>query len=57
MEYLKRLRREHQGNVSQAALAAGKERRELGKMLKKHQIDPKLFYLSDLNHRDTADTG
>jgi DNA-binding NtrC family response regulator len=43
-EYLSRLMREHQGNVSQAALAAGKERRDLGKLLKKYQIDPKGFY-------------
>jgi DNA-binding NtrC family response regulator len=42
-EYLNRLMREHQGNVSQAALAAGKERRELGKLLTKYQIDPKQF--------------
>ncbi|MGH7491000.1 MAG: sigma-54 interaction domain-containing protein [bacterium] len=42
-DYLNRIMREHQGNVSQAALAAGKERRELGKMLKKYQIDPKRF--------------
>ncbi len=42
-DYLYRLMREHQGNVSQAALAAGKERRELGKMLKKYQIDPNQF--------------
>ncbi len=57
MEYLKRLMREHQGNVSHAALAAGKERRALGRMLKKYQIDPKLFYLSGLYHRDNADAG
>jgi DNA-binding NtrC family response regulator len=42
-DYLNRLMREHQGNVSQAALAAGKERRELGKLLTKYQIDPKQF--------------
>ena len=42
-DYLNRMMREHQGNVSQAALAAGKERREFGKMLKKYQIDPKQF--------------
>ncbi len=42
-EYLKRLMHEHQGNVSHAAAAAGKERRELGKMLTKYQIDPKQF--------------
>jgi DNA-binding NtrC family response regulator len=42
-EYLNRLMREHRGNVSQAAAAAGKERRELGKLLKKHRIDPRLF--------------
>jgi len=42
-EYLNRLMREHQGNVSHAAQAAGKERRELGKLLKKYQIDLKQF--------------
>jgi DNA-binding NtrC family response regulator len=43
-DYLNRLMREHQGNVSHAAAAAGKERRELGKLLKKYRIDPKFFY-------------
>jgi DNA-binding NtrC family response regulator len=43
VQYLNRLMREHQGNVSHAALAAGKERRELGKLLKKYRIDPRLF--------------
>ncbi|MGH7457032.1 MAG: helix-turn-helix domain-containing protein, partial [bacterium] len=43
-DYLNRLMRKHQGNVSHAAAAAGKERRELGKLLKKYRIDPKLFY-------------
>jgi DNA-binding NtrC family response regulator len=43
-DYLNRLMREHQGNVSHAAQAAGKERRELGRLLKKYQIDPKHFY-------------
>ncbi len=45
-DYLDRLMREHQGNVTNAALAAGKERRELGKMLKKYRIDPKFFHLA-----------
>jgi hypothetical protein len=35
----------YNGNVSRAALAAGKERRELGKLLKKYQIDPNQFRL------------
>jgi DNA-binding NtrC family response regulator len=43
-DYLVRLMCQYQGNVSHAALAAGKERRELGKLLKKYQIDPKLFH-------------
>jgi ActR/RegA family two-component response regulator len=34
---------EYAGNVSQAARAAGKERRGLGKLLKKHRVDPKFF--------------
>ncbi|MGH7596384.1 MAG: sigma-54 interaction domain-containing protein [bacterium] len=46
-EYLNRLMRQHQGNISQAALAAGKERRELGKLLTKYQIDPKQFRSPD----------
>jgi DNA-binding NtrC family response regulator len=46
-DYLNRLMHEHQGNVSHAALAIGKERRELGKMLKKYQIDPKQFRSPD----------
>ncbi|MBI4536167.1 MAG: sigma-54-dependent Fis family transcriptional regulator [Ignavibacteriae bacterium] len=46
-EYLDRLMYEHRGNVSHAALAAGKERRELGKLLKKYRIDPRLFQESN----------
>jgi len=42
--YLQRLMAEHQGNVSRAAHAAGKERRDLGRLLKKHQITPESFY-------------
>jgi DNA-binding NtrC family response regulator len=41
--YLTRLMTKHRGNVSQAARAAGKERRELGKLLKKHQLDRSTF--------------
>jgi DNA-binding NtrC family response regulator len=41
--YLTRLMTEHRGNVSRAARAAGKERRDLGKLLKRHSLDPKLF--------------
>ncbi len=37
-EYLIRLMGEHQGNVSHAAQAAGKDRRELGRLLKKHGL-------------------
>jgi DNA-binding NtrC family response regulator len=42
-DYLIRLLSDHQGNVSRAARAAGKERRDLGKLLKKHGLDPKTF--------------
>ncbi len=40
-DYLTRLMRDYNGNVTQAALAAGKERRDLGKLLKKYQINHK----------------
>ena len=38
-DYLSILMSESQGNVTQAAKRAGKERRALGKLLKKHGID------------------
>jgi DNA-binding NtrC family response regulator len=41
--YLIRLMTEHRGNVSRAARAAGKERRDLGKLLKRHGLDPRQF--------------
>ena len=41
--HLLRLMRESAGNVSRAARLAGKERRALGKLLKKHCIDPGSF--------------
>jgi DNA-binding NtrC family response regulator len=44
--YLDRLMAEHRGNVTNAARAAGKDRRDLGKLLKKHRVDPKHFYIS-----------
>ncbi len=34
----------HRGNVTQAARDAGKDRRELGKLLKKHHIDPHSYW-------------
>jgi hypothetical protein len=37
---------EHHGNVSKAAGAAKKERRDLGKLLKRHRIDPESFRVS-----------
>jgi DNA-binding NtrC family response regulator len=41
--YLAQLMAAHHGNVSQASHAAGKDRRELGRLLKKHHLDPKAF--------------
>ncbi|HJQ32230.1 MAG TPA: sigma-54 dependent transcriptional regulator [Pyrinomonadaceae bacterium] len=46
--YLTRLMCEHRGNVSQAARTAGKERRDLGKLLKKYRLNPKMFQSSNL---------
>jgi DNA-binding NtrC family response regulator len=42
-EYLIRLLAEHQGNVSRAAGAAGKERRDLGKLLKRYGLEARQF--------------
>ena len=42
-DYLTRLMSDHHGNVSHAARTAGKDRRDLGRLLKKHLLDPKLF--------------
>ncbi len=42
-DYLIRLLAAHHGNVSHAARAAGKDRRELGRLLKKHHLDSKVF--------------
>jgi transcriptional regulator with PAS, ATPase and Fis domain len=42
-DYLIRLMSEHQGHVSKAAAAAKKERRDLGKLLKRYGIDPESF--------------
>jgi len=42
-EYLKELMHKAQGNVSRAAQLSGKERRALGKLLKKHGIEKEEF--------------
>jgi DNA-binding NtrC family response regulator len=41
--YLTTLLAEHGGNVTRAARAAGQERRQLGKLLKKHDLNPAAF--------------
>lgn len=45
-DYLTRLMSEHRGNISRAARIAGKDRRDLGKLLKKYRLDPAFFRLS-----------
>jgi two-component system, NtrC family, response regulator GlrR len=45
-EYLVRIMAEHQGNVTHAAHLAGIDRRDLGRLLKKHQLDPRSFTAS-----------
>ncbi len=42
--YLTRLMAEHQGNISMAAVSAGKERRDLGRLLKKYHLNAKEFH-------------
>lgn len=41
--YLVNLLRSHRGNVSQAARAAGKERRTFQRLLRKHGLEPRAF--------------
>jgi DNA-binding NtrC family response regulator len=41
--YLEELITQHNGNVTHAARTAGKDRRELGKLLKKHGLDARTF--------------
>jgi transcriptional regulator with PAS, ATPase and Fis domain len=43
--YLTELMIRHHGNVTDASRAAGKERRELGKLLKKHGLDPRTLFV------------
>jgi DNA-binding NtrC family response regulator len=42
-DYLTRILREHGGNVTHAARSAAKDRRDLGRLLKKYAIDPRVF--------------
>ncbi|NNK14022.1 MAG: sigma-54-dependent Fis family transcriptional regulator [Desulfofustis sp.] len=42
-EYLRAILRHSQGNISSAARQAKKERRALGRLIKKHQINPAAF--------------
>ncbi len=55
-EYLSQLMSRHDGNISRAAVAAGKERRDLGKLLKKYRLDPKVFH-SAPPHRSDDEQG
>ena len=41
--YLVRLLRTAEGNVTRAARLAGKDRRDLGRLIKKHRLDPRSF--------------
>jgi DNA-binding NtrC family response regulator len=43
--YLTRLMAEHQGNISLAARSSGKERRDLGRLLKKYDLNARAFQL------------
>jgi len=42
-QFLKQLMVETHGNISEASKICGKERRALGKLLKKHVIDKNLY--------------
>jgi len=47
--YLTRLMAEHHGNISMAAISSGKERRDLGRLLKKHNLNAKEFHAAPLS--------
>jgi len=49
--YLTRLMADHQGNISLAARTSGKERRDLGRLLKKYHLNAKAFQLSSQTGR------
>jgi DNA-binding NtrC family response regulator len=55
-QYLLRLMTDHRGNVSRAAQEAGKERRDLGKLLKRHGFDPRQFAMEAVGLPSTAGT-
>jgi DNA-binding NtrC family response regulator len=55
-QYLLRLMTDHRGNVSRAAQEAGKERRDLGKLLKRHGFDPRQFAVEPVGVLSTAGT-
>jgi DNA-binding NtrC family response regulator len=42
-DYVTRLVHAYRGNITQAARAAGKERRDLGRLLKKYGLRPEQF--------------
>ncbi len=49
-DYLTHLLGAYHGNVTHAAYTAGKDRRELGRLLKKHNLDPNAFALVSSRH-------
>ena len=49
-QYLVTLMRRTAGNVTRAARAAGKDRRDLGRLLKKHGVDPRAFSAVSVPH-------
>ncbi len=53
-DYLTRLLGMHHGNITHAAHAAGKDRRELGRLLKKHHLDPRTFASRSLRQSTTG---
>jgi DNA-binding NtrC family response regulator len=55
-QYLLRLMTDHRGNVSRAAQEAGKERRDLGKLLKRHGFDPRQFAMEAVGLPSAAGT-
>ncbi len=48
-DYIQRMLSQHQGNITRAAIASGKDRRTFFQLIRKHKIDARSFKISSLS--------